>query len=270
MPVLGAHLAVFLSTPPSRVATTRLEPFKGRFSVSIHATLAGGDECLTTCRNSFIMFLSTPPSRVATCCWRCRIFYRGRFYPRHPRGWRRCDPLVVSVPVAGFYPRHPRGWRLQTVYDVLAGRYVSIHATLAGGDCRSLQFPARSCWFLSTPPSRVATAAPTGEAPLSTSFYPRHPRGWRRCDCFTIYWFPQFLSTPPSRVATRSSCPRPRTGTRFYPRHPRGWRLPNVRYAIEKPLFLSTPPSRVATLLEASGARMVRRFYPRHPRGWRL
>ena len=80
-------------------------------TVSIHATLAGGD-------------LSTLPRGVGGAC----------FYPRHPRGWRR----------ACFCKRHPP-------------HNVSIHATLAGGDGS----PAFSCSFafkfLSTPPSRVAT-----------------------------------------------------------------------------------------------------------------
>ena len=61
-------------------------------SVSIHATLAGGDARSQSPVKTPRMFLSTPPSRVATGRWgltgRC-----GRcFYPRHPRGWRRSGP----------------------------------------------------------------------------------------------------------------------------------------------------------------------------------
>ena len=57
---------MFLSTPPSRVAT------KGKGSamlfdrVSIHATLAGGDQESYSQGWLKKMFLSTPPSRVAT------------------------------------------------------------------------------------------------------------------------------------------------------------------------------------------------------------
>ena len=56
---------------------------------------------------------------------------------------------------------------------------VSIHATLAGGDIFMPNNNGFSSAFLSTPPSRVATAKnSTGENSLKC-FYPRHPRGWR-------------------------------------------------------------------------------------------
>ena len=56
-------------------------------------------------------FLSTPPSRVAT--------------PRTDAG---------RPQVAGFYPRHPRGWRPELDAGIVRLKFVSIHATLAGGD----------------------------------------------------------------------------------------------------------------------------------------
>ena len=125
---------VFLSTPPSRVATGN----SGRFGfsdksfyprhprgwrlqhrddsgifflVSIHATLAGGDSAIPSLLASLQMFLSTPPSRVATV---------------------RMSTLRSAI--WSFYPRHPRGWRLALV-----------------------DFLIVSLAFLSTPPSRVAT-----------------------------------------------------------------------------------------------------------------
>ena len=147
-------------------------------AVSIHATLAGGDSA--SCRNferevcfyprhprgwrqrarhrncAACKFLSTPPSRVATFYPPRRFCFALRFYPRHPRGWRR-DRRRYRYHQEGFYPRHPRGWRLSSSSSVRAGSYVSIHATLAGGD-----FPPGFC-------------------SLNISrFYPRHPRGWRR------------------------------------------------------------------------------------------
>ena len=58
---------------------------------------------------------------------------------------------------ARFYPRHPRGWRRESTQKQLRGIQVSIHATLAGGD-ETLQLVPDELWeFLSTPPSRVAT-----------------------------------------------------------------------------------------------------------------
>ena len=58
-------------------------------SVSIHATLAGGDEGVP----------------FALCS-------ASGFYPRHPRGWRLSKARRQVLAVISFYPRHPRGWRL--------------------------------------------------------------------------------------------------------------------------------------------------------------
>ena len=169
----------FLSTPPSRVATRRhssrwqgsscfyprhprgWRPFNSNCllchdTVSIHATLAGGDFQRRASLSVAKSFLSTPPSRVATHNLdpaHCNVW---RFYPRHPRGWRR--PLLLA------------GW---------LAAFVSIHATLAGGDIVIL---------------------PRGE--LNFSFYPRHPRGWRPMAAPVHAPVRVFLSTPPSRVAT--------------------------------------------------------------------
>ena len=81
---------LFLSTPPSRVATSFCHASATRSAVSIHATLAGGDDF--------------------------------------------------------------------TVYTMLNVEAVSIHATLAGGDVEVELYYEKLKEFLSTPPSRVATA----------------------------------------------------------------------------------------------------------------
>ena len=194
----------------------------GRAQVSIHATLAGGDNALET-----------------------ELAAATRFYPRHPRGWRR-GKSTITVAKKRFYPRHPRGWRLDSPLFAALHNPVSIHATLAGGDYLMplLQYPL-------------------------FCFYPRHPRGWRParrgCGCTRAL----FLSTPPSRVATSNkvsqssgstflSTPPSRVATikllrreigigRFYPRHPRGWRQQRCFTLPSGFKFLSTPPSRVAT-----------------------
>ena len=149
--------AGFLSTPPSRVATGKrtTAPLSERVSihatlaggdkidvirnpdnsvVSIHATLAGGDVRRVLCGVRLPMFLSTPPSRVATS-----------------------GVLRGINPSKRFYPRHPRGWRPTSVCIIQQSRLVSIHATLAGGDCNSYFQFYTNFVFLSTPPSRVAT-----------------------------------------------------------------------------------------------------------------
>ena len=145
-----------------------------------------------------------------------------------------------------FYPRHPRGWRHIESFIDLTGFFVSIHATLAGGDGYKMhrQLP-------------------------HLRFYPRHPRGWRPLLRCLRLKRPVFLSTPPSRVATWVSIDECERELCFYPRHPRGWR--------PRSFSLRCTPSEVsihATLaggdvLRAAGANAGRRFYPRHPRGWR-
>ena len=146
---------MFLSTPPSRVATTGEMDDQGQevflsTPPSRVATSAGGLICTKK------LFLSTPPSRVATRLRHFLLSYATSFYPRHPRGWRR-----------GFAARAKGLHR------------VSIHATLAGGDGLSNAPDLSTAAFLSTPPSRVATRdCPHRDRPQQR-FYPRHPRGWR-------------------------------------------------------------------------------------------
>ena len=158
--------------------------FHSSTNVSIHATLAGGDEGVPFALCSASEFLSTPPSRVATEVEIYPMNGTERFYPRHPRGWRRSQIMGSAGLFSCFYPRHPRGWRLAG-FEVLPcvihrfyprhprgwrryvrklhrrAIFVSIHATLAGGD-PVCGYAVPLMWlFLSTPPSRVATGCPS-------------------------------------------------------------------------------------------------------------
>ena len=172
----------------------------------------------------------------------------------------------------GFYPRHPRGWRPGVVAGNGKIRDVSIHATLAGGDAvtsgkrvdllvvsihATLAGGDARCWGNIDYGIKVSIHATLAGGDLiyrylastgTACFYPRHPRGWRRCTvenrcpnswCFYPRhprgWRPMYWLTP-----------MPEDG--FYPRHPRGWRL--------------------AEAARQTGAKQG--FYPRHPRGWRL
>ena len=149
---------LFLSTPPSRVATPGGSSHHGPpGSVSIHATLAGGDAICSARSTASSRFLSTPPSRVATIS-----------------GTARGTKTFVSIHATLAGGDSGSGFHFDGEV------YVSIHATLAGGD-------------------ELMTS---GSASISTGFYPRHPRGWRR-----------------RRRGISPHCPG------FYPRHPRGWRL---------------------------------------------
>ena len=149
---------LFLSTPPSRVATVQRCVFfaYGR-GVSIHATLAGGD--------------------------------RLRRFPRRP-------PYAVSIhaTLAGGDAEQvgSNEWGFGvSIHATLAGgdcgppssfsgyRKVSIHATLAGGDLPpASSFPADNVSIHAT----LAGGDRRGETlphRRRGCFYPRHPRGWR-------------------------------------------------------------------------------------------
>ena len=239
---------MFLSTPPSRVATFPRMLSSQNYSVSIHATLAGGDFGLSFCDSIKKMFLSTPPSRVATSIkdfywWCVHVSIHATLAGGdHRLSHRLLKLLVVSIHAtlaggdhAAFVPT--RSTMSVSIHATLAGgdlskqisdgfcNTVSIHATLAGGDNRMLERLIELLEFLSTPPSRVATNPAFLNNLEYSCFYPRHPRGWRR-------WIVKELG---------------RGKLRFYPRHPRGWRLADALFARAIMRFLSTPPSRVAT-----------------------
>ena len=124
----------FQSTPPSRVATFEFRPPSDPRRISIHTTLAGGDSVLLLC--SSVIKLN--------------------FNPHHPRGWRLFRPLAPVMVLSNFNPHHPRGWRLFDRPYPEDKQAISIHTTLAGGDCN------------------FSTVLPNG-----SDFNPHHPRGWR-------------------------------------------------------------------------------------------
>ena len=190
------------------------------FSVSIHATLAGGDQS------------------------KCIIIRRKRcFYPRHPRGWR---PFAVwALPIPRIVSIHATlaGGDFRSL-DVLFLIIVSIHATLAGGDIQGLSRTRYALKFLSTPPSRVATPFFMAKNSEGVCFYPRHPRGWRRA--VALRWHYRYLRFYP-RHPRGWRLPKQAASFYhnrcFYPRHPRGWRLKSA-----KSLAIISPVSIHATL----------------------
>ena len=149
---------MFLSTPPSRVATAVEVEYQYYAAVSIHATLAGGDALNALCGIWEEMFLSTPPSRVATNHDYCSFsqYYvsihatlAGGDVYRTERNYENLNVSIHATLAGGDSPNLPR---------IILEIVVSIHATLAGGDGQKRRLPVVSCRFLSTPPSRVATA----------------------------------------------------------------------------------------------------------------
>ena len=215
---------MFLSTPPSRVATLfgvvkHTPPY-----VSIHATLAGGDDRLGVDAEAEAMFLSTPPSRVATTLGGDYIWHLKLFLSTPPSRVATCYTGDFRSRRTRFYPRHPRGWRRAGNARHHRAGDVSIHATLAGGDTRAyIEYVGGKC------------------------FYPRHPRGWRPAPAYhqlTPCWF---LSTPPSRVATTLLKSAMVDNFAFLSTPPSRVATAVGADAQRRVMFLSTPPSRVAT-----------------------
>ena len=146
--------------------------------------------------------------------------------------------------------------------------------------------------FLSTHPSRSATAFMIVLESGSNGFYPRTPRGVRPLHSQYLHSFSLFLSTHPSRSATFSVCYKFPILIRFYPRTPRGVRhrlsiqypyciqflsthpsrsaTKPITFAVKLCAFLSTHPSRSATLIALYKSKGMLSFYPRTPRGVRL
>ena len=124
----------FLSTPPSRVATVFVILLIYRITVSIHATLAGGDGSRRIKCFWEESFLSTPPSRVAT-------------FPAP----RLCDQVYVSIhaTLAG-------GDCFRFSFSINPVTFLSTPPSRVATGIL-LWRAVDGIKFLSTPPSRVAT-----------------------------------------------------------------------------------------------------------------
>ena len=260
-------LFLFLSTPPSRVATLRRCGWN----------------------RSAIPFLSTPPSRVATYCNRTHTASPLCFYPRHPRGWRLPNSLAwvlarlfLSTPPSrvattqGGFPKCPFLFLSTPPSRVATWAHTATMTAITFLSTPPARVATRRSFrlmcqpmFLSTPPSRVATGAFNQRYRIHTGFYPRHPRGWRRPRVFFLVHRRQVSihatlaggDGRPFRPFLRYSS--------FYPRHPRGWR--QKQHETDR-IFQRV--SIHATLAGGDRLRSLRLplcagFYPRHPRGWR-
>ncbi len=101
----------FLSTPSARRATKKAINKRSNVKISIHALREEGDAQGHQASGSQIIFLSTPSARRATVRQAVRRSGGSDFYPRPPRGGRRC--------------RRADRWR---------GHSISIHALREEGD----------------------------------------------------------------------------------------------------------------------------------------
>ena len=149
---------LFLSTPSARRATLAGSMGKSSAEISIHALREEGDPSCVVGTFDRSEFLSTPSARRATFRHPADRRKPWDFYPRPPRGGRRCpgsrwpgsspisihalreegdgDPRCELPKVRNFYPRPPRGGRLTS-------------------GCS----PVNLYSFLSTPSARRATLA---------------------------------------------------------------------------------------------------------------
>ena len=172
---------LFQSTPPSRVATQAVSGMLGNMqSISIHTTLAGGDETLGSGTLPQLEFQSTPPSRVATRddshCYNSGYRFQSTppsrvatFEAVH----RERQELFQSTPPSRV------ATNLFKFTEIYNG--ISIHTTLAGGDIHVY-----------------------GTYLSEKDFNPHHPRGWRPFITTIASPVMSFQSTPPSRVATQT------------------------------------------------------------------
>ena len=106
--------------------------------------------------------------------------------------------------------------------------------------------------FLSTPSARRATRCRALLTASRRNFYPRPPRGGRRCAQSVRTSATIFLSTPSARRATRRSARGWSACINFYPRPPRGGRQDALDFLFEVLGFLSTPSARRATRFASS------------------
>ena len=245
MPSLYSTALKFLSTPSARRATCLAVLVQHGLEISIHALREEGDFSAAGVWPSRSYFYPRPPRGGRRTGVGPDYRPPTHFYPRPPRGGRplppRCGIILMqflSTPSARratwaqrltayirpyFYPRPPRGGR-QGVGRLPDGMCViSIHALREEGD--PLAHGAES-----DPAISIHALREEGDAATLTlraqieNFYPRPPRGGRRCFCQLSTPVRAFLSTPSARRATERLDQYVRCRWHFYPRPPRGGR----------------------------------------------
>ena len=192
----------FLSTPSARRATNLQRCSRGGWGYFYPRPPRGGRRCCICIAESCCIFLSTPSARRATppgislCCTqkflstpsarRATVYSKIKhqltenFYPRPPRGGRRAW-VSRTFSSCNFYPRPPRGGRRSEHIEKTETITISIHALREEGDPLPRVSGHQTSEFLSTPSARRATHPPGCPACGRRDFYPRPPRGGRRC-----------------------------------------------------------------------------------------
>ena len=153
------------------------------FSISIHALREEGD-------------VSFSPNMFLKCY----------FYPRPPRGGRRCGlSRFRKCDGISIHALREEGDRLLHVLSAFTT--ISIHALREEGDGLLVLSPYSAARFLSTPSARRATRYRVPFLASASNFYPRPPRGGRQGMNAKRLANELFLSTPSARRATLSTYP---------------------------------------------------------------
>ena len=236
----------FLSTPSARRATQCPKCGSSPSPISIHALREEGDWPAT--------FLSS---------------IHQHFYPRPPRGGRRCaipgDRQMVPISI---HALREEGDRL-SAQNPQGPQRISIHALREEGDWQNRASTTLSSAFLSTPSARRATIE-LAHLFMGDYQFLSTPSARRATEYpATVVVRGPFLSTPSARRATASYGASGLSGSHFYPRPPRGGRPQKDG---------RTNPNRYISIHALREEGDVRRncsdgvqghFYPRPPRGGR-
>ena len=147
--------------------------------ISIHALREEGDPCLWS---------PTP--------------WQADFYPRPPRGGRRCKQRQRVKEKKYFYPRPPRGGRQRHYRLHPATGRISIHALREEGDIMTMHETAKAAAISIHALREEGDLLLLCAMPFTLDFYPRPPRGGRLPKAQTYPAIQRFLSTPSARRAT--------------------------------------------------------------------
>ena len=169
--------------------------------ISIHALREEGDCPQRASPPQPFYFYPRPPRGGRRCSDMRTSGPAAYFYPRPPRGGRPLWPVLPGV-LLYFYPRPPRGGRHNGHLDLVRLPDISIHALREEGDGRELGRVPNLNLFLSTPSARRATY------------------GCPQPGCGRVISIHALREEGDHKYA-----PRPRYSGDFYPRPPRGGRL---------------------------------------------
>ena len=213
------------------------------------------------------------------------------FYPRPPRGGRRCLRSVSSCSTA--FLSTPSARRATSVSsNPFAVASISIHALREEGDTALCELDAAlnkisihalreegdqhllSCTlqhviFLSTPSARRATRARSCACRCDTiSIHALREEGDADTGC-TIYLDFDFYPRPPRGGRRKGSWETCCITSYFYPRPPRGGRPADPPKSAGERNFYPRPPRGGRRAMAGAWKLSRRNFYPRPPRGGR-